>query len=80
MVGGDIGRLHTGDRVTVLPPGPRPRRTVEAALSRAVPQDSMSPAHRETWRGLLPHVCVRVLGGRHPYTVSVAESPAETPE
>ncbi|MFD8640904.1 tetratricopeptide repeat protein [Streptomyces zaomyceticus] len=32
------------------------RVAAEAALVRAVPQDSMDPAHWETWRGLRPHL------------------------
>ncbi|MFE5946972.1 tetratricopeptide repeat protein [Streptomyces sp. NPDC056480] len=33
----------------------RARLTAQAALVRAVPQDSTDPAHWETWRGLRPH-------------------------
>ncbi|MFF2302024.1 tetratricopeptide repeat protein [Streptomyces sp. NPDC058128] len=32
------------------------RLAAEAALVRALPPDSMDPAHWETWRGLLPHI------------------------
>ncbi|MFE6059479.1 tetratricopeptide repeat protein [Streptomyces sp. NPDC056431] len=34
----------------------RARLAAETALVRAVPQDSMDPAHWETWRGLRPHL------------------------